>query len=57
MLDVVDCMRRYNAGRDPERLALKYAKMSASPFVFLRGRAGRCRLARVCASRDGAFAL
>ncbi|MHB1590283.1 MAG: DUF2252 family protein [Sulfuricella sp.] len=26
-----------NSGRDPERLAMKYAKMSKSPFVFLRG--------------------
>lgn len=26
-----------NAGRDPERLAMKYAKMRSSPFVFLRG--------------------
>ncbi len=37
MLDAIDCVRRHNAGRDPERLALAYAKMSASPFVFLRG--------------------
>jgi uncharacterized protein (DUF2252 family) len=27
----------FNAGRDPERLALKYQKMRASPFAFLRG--------------------
>ncbi|MGA9667366.1 MAG: DUF2252 family protein [Gallionella sp.] len=26
-----------NAGRDPERLAMKYAKMMQSPFIFLRG--------------------
>lgn len=26
-----------NAGRDPERVAMKYAKMAQSPFVFLRG--------------------
>lgn len=26
-----------NAGRDPERLAMKYAKMAQSPFIFLRG--------------------
>ncbi|HEX8986683.1 MAG TPA: DUF2252 domain-containing protein [Rhodocyclaceae bacterium] len=37
MIDAVGCIRRFNAGRDPERLALKYAKMNASPFVFLRG--------------------
>lgn len=34
---VVDSIRRFNAGRDPERLALKFAKMKESPFVFLRG--------------------
>jgi uncharacterized protein (DUF2252 family) len=27
----------YNAGREPERLAMKFAKMAKSPFVFLRG--------------------
>ena len=27
---------RFNAGRDPERLALKYRNMRADPFVFLR---------------------
>lgn len=37
MLDVVSHIRDYNAGRDPERLALKYRNMRASPFVFLRG--------------------
>ena len=26
-----------NAGRDPERLAMKYTKMAQSPFIFLRG--------------------
>jgi uncharacterized protein (DUF2252 family) len=26
-----------NAGRDPERLAMKYAKMAQSTFIFLRG--------------------
>ena len=30
-------IRIYNAGRDPERLAMKYAAMRASPFAFLRG--------------------
>jgi uncharacterized protein (DUF2252 family) len=37
MLDVYRTIQRYNAGRDPERLALKYRKMRESPFVFLRG--------------------
>jgi uncharacterized protein (DUF2252 family) len=27
----------FNAGRDPRRLALKYARMRKSPFAFLRG--------------------
>jgi uncharacterized protein (DUF2252 family) len=34
---VVEAVRRYNAGRDPERLAMKYAKMRQTPFIFLRG--------------------
>ncbi|HWT36760.1 MAG TPA: DUF2252 family protein, partial [Paraburkholderia sp.] len=37
MLDVADEIARFNAGRDAERLAMKYARMRASPFVFLRG--------------------
>jgi len=37
MPDVVDEISRFNAGRDPERLAMKYARMRTSPFVFLRG--------------------
>src|ERR1700755_3447904 len=35
MLDVADEIARFNAGRDPDRLAMKYARMRASPFVFL----------------------
>jgi uncharacterized protein (DUF2252 family) len=35
--DVVAAIRASNAGRDPERLAMKYAKMAQSPFIFLRG--------------------
>jgi uncharacterized protein (DUF2252 family) len=34
---VVDAINQYNAGRDPERLAMKFAKMKESPFIFLRG--------------------
>ncbi len=37
-----DLLRRiesYNRGREPERLAIKYARMRSSPFVFLRGTA------------------
>jgi len=34
---IIDAIFSNNAGRDPERLALKYAKMVQSPFIFLRG--------------------
>jgi uncharacterized protein (DUF2252 family) len=34
---IADRIRDFNAGRDPERLALKYRAMRASPFAFLRG--------------------
>ena len=37
MPNVVKTIRGFNAGRDPERLAMKYANLRASPFVFLRG--------------------
>jgi uncharacterized protein (DUF2252 family) len=37
MLDVYRTIEKFNAGRDPERLAMKYRKMRESPFVFLRG--------------------
>ena len=36
-MDVIQKIRAFNAGRDPERLALKYSKMRSDPFVFLRG--------------------
>ncbi|HMH25601.1 MAG TPA: DUF2252 family protein [Gemmatimonadaceae bacterium] len=32
-------IERYNAGREPERLALKYRAMCKSPFAFFRGTA------------------
>jgi uncharacterized protein (DUF2252 family) len=35
--NAVDLIRAFNAGRDPERLALKYRAMAADPFAFLRG--------------------
>ncbi len=38
---IVDSVQQFNAGRDPERLAMKLARMRASPFVFLRGTAHR----------------
>ena len=34
---ITDAIFNNNAGRDPERLAMKYAKMAQSPFIFLRG--------------------
>lgn len=34
---LIAAIRASNAGRDPERLAMKYAKMAHSPFIFLRG--------------------
>ena len=33
----MDAIFRNNAGRDPERLALKFAKTAQSPFILLRG--------------------
>ena len=37
--DVVARIKDFNAGREPERLALKYKAMTESPFAFLRGTA------------------
>jgi uncharacterized protein (DUF2252 family) len=37
--DVVERIARFNAGREPERLALKYEAMGRSAFAFLRGTA------------------
>jgi uncharacterized protein (DUF2252 family) len=37
MLDVTSEIARFNAGRDPERLAMKYSLMRASAFAFFRG--------------------
>jgi uncharacterized protein (DUF2252 family) len=39
ILDVPARIERFNAGREPERLALKYRKMCQSPFAFFRGTA------------------
>jgi len=36
-VDAVRQIQAFNAGRDPERLLLKYRAMRASPFAFLRG--------------------
>lgn len=37
MSDIESIIGGFNAGRDPERLAMKYKAMRTSPFVFLRG--------------------
>jgi uncharacterized protein (DUF2252 family) len=37
--DIVNRIERFNAGREPERLALKYRAMCKSPFAFFRGTA------------------
>ena len=37
--DVAIRIERFNAGREPERLALKYREMCNSPFSFFRGSA------------------
>jgi hypothetical protein len=37
MLDIASMIASFNAGRDPERLAMKYKAMHISPFVLLRG--------------------
>lgn len=36
-LGVVERIKQFNAGRDPERLALKYRAIADNPFSFLRG--------------------
>ena len=36
-MDVAQTIRDFNAGRDPERLQMKYTTMRESPFAFLRG--------------------
>ncbi len=53
MLDVVQSLQRFNQGRDPERLAMKFARMRANPFAFLRG---SCHLFYDRLPPDGAFA-
>ena len=35
--DAVDRIRIFNRGRDPERLARKYALMASNPAAFMRG--------------------
>jgi len=47
--DIAESVLAFNAGRDPERLAMKLARMRLSPFIFLRGTCHRfyARLPRV----------
>jgi uncharacterized protein (DUF2252 family) len=51
-LDPVRQIQDFNAGRDPERLLLKYRAMRASPFGFLRG---SCHLFYARLPRGGVF--
>ena len=37
MIDVVAEIGRFNAGRDPQRLAMKYQRIRENAFVFMRG--------------------
>lgn len=37
MLDTVKAIQHYNSGREPERLAMKYQRLRATPFAFMRG--------------------
>jgi len=36
-VSIAQAIARHDIGRDPVRLAMRYAKMKESPFVFLRG--------------------
>ena len=45
-------IQRFNAGRDPERLQMKYRAMRTNPFVFLRG---TCHLFYDRLPRGGVF--
>ena len=51
-MDVVRSIQDFNAGRDPERLQLKYRKLRDSPFAFLRG---TCHLFYARLPRAGIF--
>ena len=53
-MDVVQQIRAFNAGRDPDLLSLKYSKMRSDPFVFLRG---ACHLFYDRLSKKGLFKL
>ncbi len=51
-MDAIRQIQDFNAGRDPERLLLKYRAMRASPFAFLRG---TCHLFYARLPRGGVF--
>lgn len=51
-MDPIHQIRLFNSGRDPERLAIKYSKMRASAFAFLRG---SCHLFYDRLPHDGIF--
>ena len=51
--DIARSVAEFNAGRDPERLAMKLERMRANPFVFLRG---TCHRFYERLPRDGLFA-
>jgi len=52
MPNIFEKIQNFNAGRDPERLAMKYARLRASPFGFLRG---TCHLFYDDLPRSGVF--
>ena len=54
MIDVVQSLQRFNQRRDPDRLAMKFARMRASAFGFLRG---SCHLFYERLPLAGAFAV
>ena len=54
MIDVVQSLQQFNQGRDPERLAIKFSRMRASAFDFLRG---SCHLFYDRLPLAGAFAV
>jgi uncharacterized protein (DUF2252 family) len=51
-IDAVSRILRFNAGRDPERVQLKYAAMRAGPSAFLRG---TCHLFYDRLTNEGVF--
>jgi uncharacterized protein (DUF2252 family) len=52
MVNPIKCIQDYNAGRDPERLQLKYRNIRGNPFAFLRG---TCHLFYARLPKSGLF--